>query len=104
MVHQTTYPIATMCRLLAVCPSRYCAWRRRGPSPRAQEDVRLSSQQSQIIHDASLGTYGVPRVHMERTEAGAQVGRKQVAQLMRGTGVRRGQSAQGDVRHRPSAK
>lgn len=82
-MNQATYPIATMCRLLEVSTSGYYAWRRRGPSTRAQEDARLS-RQIESIHTRSRGTYGVPRVHAELTEAETRVGRKRVARLMRG--------------------
>jgi putative transposase len=62
------------------------AWRCRGPSARAQEDARLR-RQIQTIHTRSRGTYGVPRVHAELTEAETRVGRKRVARRMRGLGL-----------------
>jgi putative transposase len=85
-VNQAVYPIAAMCRVLGVAPSGYYAWRRRGPSARAQEDARLS-RQIQTIHTCTRGTYGVPRVHAELTEAEPQVGCNRVARLMRGLGL-----------------
>lgn len=42
----------------------------------------------QQIHQASLGTYGAPRIHIElREEHGIRVGKKRVARLMRTTGL-----------------
>ena len=35
------YPVATMCRLLGVSTSGYCAWQGRAPSARAESDEVL---------------------------------------------------------------
>jgi len=40
-----------------------------------------------LIHQASRGTYGVPRVHAELASAGMRCGRKRIARLMRGAGL-----------------
>jgi putative transposase len=39
------------------------------------------------IHDASRGTYGVPRIHAELQEEGVQVGRKRIARLMKANDI-----------------
>ena len=80
------YPIATMCRLLAVSPSGYYAWRDRAPSARAKADDILT-QRIAAIHTHSKGTYGVPRVHAELHDQGVKVGRKRVARLMGAAGL-----------------
>jgi putative transposase len=83
---KATHAVVTLCRLLGVSPSGYWAWRTRDPSLRAQADVRLT-QRILAIHQASHGTYGVPRIHAELASAGTQCGRKRVARLMRQAGV-----------------
>jgi len=84
--HQARYPIATMCRVLEVSTSGYCAWRQRGPSARAQADAKLRAR-IEAIHIESRGTYGRPRVHAELRAKGVRVGGKRVARLMRLEGV-----------------
>jgi putative transposase len=85
--HQAVHPIATMCRVLGVSPSGYYAWRERPLSTRARADVKLSAE-IQAIHRESRGTYGVPRIHAELADRGIHAGRKRVARLMRGAGLR----------------
>jgi putative transposase len=84
--YQGQYPIAMMCRLLAVSTSGYYAWRTRGPSARQQQDVALTAQIRQI-HQASKGTYGTPRIHQELAEKDEHIGRKRVARLMHAAGL-----------------
>lgn len=81
------HPMRTLARLLGVSPSGYYAWRRRGPSPHAQRDTELRTC-IRAIHEASRGTYGVPRVHAElRLGHGIPCGRKRVARLMHLAGL-----------------
>lgn len=70
------------------------AWRKRDPSARAQADAPLA-EQIRTIHQASRGTYGVPRIQAELATAGTQCGRKRVARLLRTAGL------QGCHRRRP---
>jgi putative transposase len=72
--------------VLGVSPSGYWAWRKRVPSARSQADAQLSGQ-IRTIHQASRGTYGVPRVHAALASAGTHCGRKRVARLMRRDGL-----------------
>lgn len=85
-VNQADYPVATMCRLLKVSTSGLYAWRRRGLSDRARNDIRLTAQ-IEAIHRHSRGTYGAPRVHAELRHHGTRVARKRVARLMRAAGL-----------------
>ena len=62
--NQARFRIATMARVLGVSPSGYYAWRRRGPSARAQADADLTVRVS-AIHARSRGTYGAPRIQAE---------------------------------------
>ena len=80
------HAIVTLCRVLGVSPSGYWAWRKRAPSPRAQADAALSGQIA-ALHQASRGTYGMPRIHAALASAGTHCGRKRVARLMRGAGL-----------------
>jgi len=80
------HAVITLCRVLGVSPSGYWAWRKRAPSLRAQADAALSGQIA-ALHQASRGTYGMPRIHAALASAGTHCGRKRVARLMRGAGL-----------------
>ena len=81
------HPIATMCRVLGVSTSGYYAWRKRGPSRRAQRDRELM-EYIRHIHQSSRGVYGGPRVHAElRLGYDIRCSRKRVARLMRSAGL-----------------
>jgi putative transposase len=75
-----------MCRTLGVSSSGYHAWVKRPPSSRAVTDAELTEKIC-AAHTASKGTYGVPRIQFDLTEAGIRVGRKRVARLMRAAGL-----------------
>ena len=84
--NQASYPVRRLCQLLGVSPSGYYAWRRRGPSARAQVNERLLGRIREI-HQASRAAYGAPNVHAELVETGWRVNRKRVARLMRLHGI-----------------
>jgi transposase InsO family protein len=75
-----------MCRVLGVSPSGYYAWRKRPLSTRARTDVELTAR-VEMVHRASRGTYGAPRIHAELTAEGLPIGRKRIARLMRAAGL-----------------
>jgi transposase InsO family protein len=75
-----------MCRVLAVSPAGFYAWRRRPPSARAQDDVRLRGAVT-VLHRRSRATYGAPRIHQDLRAAGERVARKRVARLLREAGL-----------------
>jgi len=81
------YPLRILCRALKVSRAGYYAWRRRPPSKRAQNDVRLAVM-IRAAHEKSRKTYGSPRVHAELHAQGIAVSRKHVARLMRKDGLR----------------
>jgi putative transposase len=85
--NRAEHRVVTMCRLLGVSPSGYHAWCTRGPSRRAQQDASLTDR-IHAICSRSRGTYGAPRIHAELAAEGVRVGRKRVARLMRGAGLR----------------
>jgi transposase InsO family protein len=79
---KVAFPIAVLCRLLAVSASGYYASCGRPKSSRARRDEELSERVA-AAHLASKRRYGSPRVHAELKAAGERVGRKRVARLMR---------------------
>jgi transposase InsO family protein len=79
---KVAFPVAVLCRLLAVSPSGYYATRGRPRSQHARRDEDLAKRVADA-HLASKRRYGSPRVHAELTAAGERVGRKRVARLMR---------------------
>lgn len=83
---KAVYPVRRLCRALAVSPSGYYAWRRRGPSVRAQTDDRLR-QRLRVAHAESRRCYGSPRLHQVLRQAGVHVSRKRVVRLMRADGL-----------------
>ena len=84
---KANYPVALMCRLLAVSTSGFWAWCRRPQSQRAREDQRLLVK-IQASHAASRQTYGSRRIHQDLKAAGETVGRQRVARLMKTAGLR----------------
>jgi putative transposase len=84
---KTNYPVAVMCRVFGVSRAGFHNWERRAPSDRALEDAWLT-EKIKLIHAASRGVYGAPRIHAElRLEHGIRVGRKRVAGLMKAAGI-----------------
>jgi transposase InsO family protein len=83
---RANYPIAMLCRVLAVVRASYYAWKRRGLSARLTQDAALTTQIG-AFHAASRGTYGVPRIHADLRDEGTRVGRKRVWRLMRAAGL-----------------
>ena len=84
--HQADYPIATMCRVLGVSSSGYHACVKRRPSRRSKTDAVLIAAIC-VVHAASRGTYGAPRIHAELAAKGTYIGRKRVARLMTQAGL-----------------
>jgi len=76
------YDIRMMCRVLAVSPAGYYAWRSRPKSKRAVENEQLTERVKRAFV-ASRQTYGSPRITHELRAEGIRVGRHRVARLMR---------------------
>jgi putative transposase len=85
--HSRRFQVRMMCRVLAISPSGYYAWLKRGESRRVREDRRLLVE-IKAIHRQSRGTYGSPRVHAELNGRQMHHGRNRVARLMRENGIR----------------
>ena len=81
--HIDSYPISTMCELLGVSPSGFCAARQRAPSVRALEQARIVT----VIGHAQTrhrGRYGRRRMTTEvRETLGRAVNEKRIGRLMR---------------------
>jgi len=84
---KATFPVRTLCRALGVSPSGYYAWRSRGPSARARQEVGLRHA-IRVAHAESRGCYGSPRVHHAVRAHGYAVGRNRVIRLMQAEGLR----------------
>jgi putative transposase len=81
------FPVRAMCRVLAVSPSGFYAWRKRPLSDRARDDQLLGLEVA-AAHATSRGVYGSPRVTAELKAQGRNVSRKRVARKMREAGLR----------------
>lgn len=79
--------IAWMCERLGVSTSGFYAWRKRGPSTRAQKDEQLKVAIKASFVE-SRKTYGSPRVLEDLREQGEKVGRNRVIRLMQTEGLR----------------
>ncbi len=82
LVEKDFYPIAALCRVLAVSRSGFHAWVRRKPSQHLREDARLSAHVV-VSHERTLRTYGSTRVLEDLRAEGISVSRKRVARLKR---------------------
>ncbi len=85
--YRTTWPVRAICQALAVSPSGFYAWLRRGPSARARRHAALMP----AIRTAFLQsdrTYGAHKILRDVRELGHACGRHQVARLMRAQALR----------------
>jgi putative transposase len=80
------FEVRLMCRVLAVSPTGYYAWRKRGPCARAIADERLMLN-IRLAYQRSDGDYGAPRIHRDLRDDGLRVGKKRVARLMQQDGL-----------------
>jgi transposase InsO family protein len=81
------HPIRTLCDLLSVSPSGYYRNRQQQPSARQREDAALTAQLT-AAHQASRGTYGVPRIVEDLRAEGTRTSKRRCARLMRAEGLR----------------
>ncbi|MET8183988.1 IS3 family transposase [Streptomyces sp. NPDC005336] len=85
---KAAYPVALLCRVLGVVRSSFYAWLEAEEARRARTraDDTLAHEIT-VIHLASKGAYGVPRVHAELRRLGQTVNRKRVERVMRERGI-----------------
>ncbi|MGY0063382.1 IS3 family transposase [Streptomyces sp. LZ34] len=81
---KATYPVALLCRVLGVVRSSFYAWleAEEAREERVRADEALAHE-IMVIHLASKGAYGVPRVHAALRRLGWPVNRKRVERIMR---------------------
>lgn len=79
------HSVKRACELLEV--SRSAFYVRDRQSTRERVDVQLT-EQIRVVHAASSGTYGAPRIHAELAAVGLRHGRKRIARRMREAGIR----------------
>jgi putative transposase len=84
--HREEFQVRRMCRVLGVQRSGYYAWRKRGPSDRAQANQALLVL-IRAEHTTSRKTYGSPRIQVVLRRKGQRCGRNRVARLMRLDGL-----------------
>jgi transposase InsO family protein len=85
--HRETFKVGRMCKLLKVSRSRYYAWLKRPESSRSRENRRLEDK-IRVLHNASHGIYGSPRIHRDLVDDGIRCGKNRVARIMREAGIR----------------
>lgn len=86
---KTTYPVRLLCRVLAVSPSAFYDWLRRG-SPVISDDDLADAYDADRLHDAwreHRRTYGARRLTAEIIDRGHRWNRKRVARLMSVAGI-----------------
>jgi transposase InsO family protein len=87
LAEKANFPIVMMCRLLGISRAAYYAWIDRPASGRAIRAQALS-ERVVVLHTASEGTYGSPRVLSDLRAEGVVVSAKTVAKAMRASGIR----------------
>jgi putative transposase len=78
--------VEPICRVLQVAPSTYYAARARPPSARARRDAELIPQLVALWED-NYRVYGARKLWRAARRAGVDIGRDQVARLMRAAGI-----------------
>jgi len=85
--HRESFKVGRMCKLLNVSRSGYYALRKRPESRRSLENRALEDK-IRVLHTASHGIYGSPRVHQDLIGAAVRCGKNRVARIMRKAGIR----------------
>lgn len=85
--HRETFKVGRMCMLLNVSPSGFYTWLTRPESRRSVENRALADR-IRVLHAASHGIYGSPKIHRDLTDEGVRCGKNRVARIMREAGLR----------------
>lgn len=84
--HREAFPVRRMCKMLAVSPSGYYAWRRRPISELKMANEKLVETIKEI-HVEFQGKYGSPRIYQELQARNIPCSENRVARLMRKNGI-----------------
>jgi putative transposase len=84
---QSQFPVVKICEVLHVSPSGYYGWKKRMPSKRAEEDLRILFR-LRLLEVASRRCYGSPRMHSTLHDEGWRISRKRVEKVMKTHGIR----------------
>jgi len=79
--------VEPICRALAIAPTTYWSAKTRPPCARAQRDAELGPQ-LEALWEKNYSVYGRRKLGKAARKAGLDVGRDQVARLMRAQGIR----------------
>jgi len=85
--HRETFKVGRMCKLLNVSRSGYHAWFKRPESRRKRENRALEAK-IRVLHAASHGIYGAPRIHQDLSDDDIRCSKNRVARIMRKAGIR----------------
>ena len=84
--HRVEFGVEPICKVLQVAPSTYYAAKKRAPSARAVRDA-VMSQVLMALWVANRKVYGAHKLWKAARRAGHDIGRDQVARLMRDMGI-----------------
>jgi len=85
--HRGTFKVGRMCKLFGVSRSGYHASVTRLESRRSRENRALKDK-IRVLHAASHGISGAPKIHRDLMDAGVRCGKNRVARIMRKAGIR----------------
>jgi putative transposase len=72
--HRETFKVGRMCSLLNVSRSGYYMWLGRPESRRSRENRALENK-IRLLHAASHGIYGAPKIHQDLVDDGVRCGK-----------------------------
>jgi putative transposase len=84
--HKQLWGVEPICRHLPIAPCTYYAARKRPASIRSRSDERLKTEINRVF-EANFRVYGIEKIWRQLRREGFEVGRDQVARLMREIGI-----------------
>lgn len=84
--HRETFKVGRMCNVFNVSRSGYYAWVNRSESPRSIENRALKVK-IRVLHAASHGIYGSPKIYLDLKDEGIHCGKNRVARIMKEAGL-----------------
>ena len=85
--HEREHSVRRMCKVMAVHPSGYCAWKAEPLSPRARDDLRLLGLLKQAWLESG-GVYGYRKLTLDMRDLCEGCGKHRVARLLKLEGLR----------------